>query len=370
MTPQENIDLLIRKFSRGQLSEKELDELELLKQTDPNIKKQIDDYQMLSAFVNESKLIDIKNIATKAHQKAIKRNDIIKKAVVIGSVATIAFLGIAIVWYTNTEKQTILTPTDTIKKNNKSKPNNVTEKTVGLAPKGNTIYDSQEKSIVQHKPVTNHTSSKDSIQKQLENTFVDNKIIEQPTTTQKTNTLNKATTTPRQDSTMRLDTCKKVTLQADFSVQSTCKEEQTGSITLNRCSGGYKPYHFQVYDMHHNPSDDFTHLEAGHYKILITDTKGCTSWKEIIVPEKSCQTHYTINPFIGETWETPKKDKKGHLKIVDKKGNIYFSQNLAPAEILLWDGKSNNGDIKSGYYLFYIQYEDNSMTNGTVTIIE
>src|SRR6478609_6096946 len=104
MTPQENIDLLIKRFSKGQLSEKELAELELLKQTDANIQKQIEDYRMLSVLVNEGKLIDIKNIAAKAHKTAIKRNEMVKRVLIAGGIATIALLGIAIVWYTNTQK--------------------------------------------------------------------------------------------------------------------------------------------------------------------------------------------------------------------------------------------------------------------------
>lgn len=369
MTPQENIDLLIRRFIKGQLSEKEFAELELLKQTDPNIQKQLDDNRMLSILMNESKLIDIKNIAIKAHKTAIKRNEIIKRVLIAGGIATITLIVIATVWYANTKKQAPLKQTNTPEKAHLSETNNVTAKTVTLTPSPNTT-DNPQGTIEHDKTVANHTSKVDSIPSLIGTSSADTKVGETSKTGQKTNLLNTTTAIPRQDSTKGIDPCKKVTLQAEFSIQSTCKGEQAGSIALSRCSGGYKPYHFKVYDIHNNPSHDFMHLEAGSYKILITDAKACNSWQEVIVPEKSCQSHYTINPFINETWESPKMDKKGYLKIVDKKGNIYFSQNLAPAEVLFWDGKSNNGDIKSGYYLFFIQYEDNSMINGTVTIIE
>jgi hypothetical protein len=162
--------------------------------------------------------------------------------------------------------------------------------------------------------------------------------------------------------------CDQIDITANVSVKPACEGDNNGAITLSGFKGGTAPYHFEVTNNH----DEFinSQLPAGNYSIIINDSKGC---KKIIthvdVAEKICQKDYSFNPSIGESWDIPSSKNSGTLILYDESGNVYFTQQISSGAKEQWSGQSKNGEVKTGYFLFTINYNDGTTRQGSVTIV-
>jgi hypothetical protein len=162
--------------------------------------------------------------------------------------------------------------------------------------------------------------------------------------------------------------CEHVDINSQISVSPTCEGESTGSITLSGFKGGTAPYDYIVLMKHHEHSN--SNLAAGIYSVIIKDSKGCTKNMDgIEIVEKHCQKDYSFNPALGETWEIPTYKHSGTLILYDNGGNVYFTEEIGAGEKIQWSGLSKNGESKTGYFLFVINYKDGTNKHGSVTIV-
>ncbi|HTF81555.1 MAG TPA: hypothetical protein VL947_07515 [Cytophagales bacterium] len=355
----EDLDDIINKYVEGRLPKEAQVAFEAQLAHDADLKKQVLRYRQLALVIKEAKLLEIKDRLGKVHVQQ-QRQIMIKRGLI--TIASISILLIAcLLWYrhTSTNKTSVLprelkgsSATDSIK------PTQAEERTKSSTPKETTLIKKSPLSkpgIALIDTVVPHEEAKQKIAPPLP------KGMSEAT---------KNAVGPTKETMKEVARCEGILLKADFLITPTCTSAQEGSIVLHQATGGEPPYTTQLHDAEKQPLPQAVQLPLGTYYVLISDAQGCTAWQKVEVPAKACKQHYTLSHTLNETWEVPSQGKKGLLKIVDKKGNVYFSRNLDTSDTLYWDGKSNNGEIKVGYYLFYIQHEDYSVTSGSITITE
>lgn len=364
MTP-DDMDIWIKRYTDGNLNATEREAFEQQLLTDPQLKLQLEEYQRIVLLVKEKRLIDIKRMASRAEAKHEQR--LLLKKLGLTALILAAITASVAIWYT-TQKYEQSAQSKTIqplknKTTTQSLPN------VAVPPKEDQSPKFKEKNNTEasEKIIPDHSVSVTDSVPIVENVVPQAINSEAKTKTFETKISNREATISHKTNTYD---CSHTVITASFDMQPSCQNEPTGIISYRQPQGGQAPYTVHLYDALKNPMQLWSGLAAGKYYVLISDALQCNAWQQLDVDSKDCNNNHVFNPHLNETWEIPSKGKKGHLKIVDKKGNLYFSRNLTPSEIAIWDGKSNNGEIKTGYYLFYIQHEDNTLTSGSVTIIE
>jgi hypothetical protein len=162
--------------------------------------------------------------------------------------------------------------------------------------------------------------------------------------------------------------CDHIDITSQINVKPTCEGETNGSITITAFKGGTAPY--QYYVSQNNNELNHSNLSAGIYTVLIKDSKGCSkNIPDIEVFEKHCLKDYSFNPSLGETWEIPSYKNSGTLILYDEGGIVYFTEEIGAGEKQQWSGQSKNGEVKTGYFLFVINYKDGTSRQGSVTIV-
>jgi hypothetical protein len=162
--------------------------------------------------------------------------------------------------------------------------------------------------------------------------------------------------------------CEQVDITYHLSIKPSCEGEENGSIIISGFKGGTGPYNYYVSNNNH----ELTHsnLSAGTYSVMIKDSKGCIkNIPDLEILEKHCQKDYSFNPSLGESWEIPSYKNSGTLILYDEGGIVYFTEEIGAGAKQQWSGQSKNGDIKTGYFLFVINYKDGTSKHGSVTIV-
>lgn len=184
---------------------------------------------------------------------------------------------------------------------------------------------------------------------------------------QPTPTNSKAETPPVQHK--NINPCEQQEIHARVSAIASCRGEKTGSVRITDIRDGYAPYSVQLKDADNNILMSRNNLGSGDYFIEIKDNNGCTKEISLNVPEKPCPKDYDFNPYMGEVWNIPISERSGDLIIYDKTGQIYLQKRLTGGVSESWDGHSRNGELRTGYFIFTIRYDDGSSINGSVTIV-
>lgn len=166
----------------------------------------------------------------------------------------------------------------------------------------------------------------------------------------------------------QLDKCVGLQLHAALGQTSPCYGDQNGRLWLSEGKGGTAPYHIQIFDENKHPVPT-QNLSSGRYEVLLTDANGCIGKQSVIIQHKFCDKDYIFNPFAGDNLEIPAYHANGQLKIFDKQGNIYASSSVQTDVPATWNGQSKNGEMNEGFFNFVIEYSDNMIAKGTITIV-
>jgi uncharacterized protein involved in high-affinity Fe2+ transport len=162
--------------------------------------------------------------------------------------------------------------------------------------------------------------------------------------------------------------CAAVHVKADIHAVASCVGGNTGSISVSNFKGGKAPYRFSLTDEKGNALEP-NHLASGGYQLLLFDADGCSSNTEKVeVQEKPCRKDVAFNPFVGEVWHLPVSETAGMLKIMDSGGNIHYQAKIEAGANEEWSGMSAKGEMKAGYYLYSIEYENGKTQQGSVTV--
>lgn len=166
----------------------------------------------------------------------------------------------------------------------------------------------------------------------------------------------------------QLDKCGGIQLHASLGQASPCYGDQNGRLWLSEGKGGTAPYNIQVFD-ENKRSVAAQNLGTGRYEVILTDAHGCIGKQSVIIQHKFCDKDYIFNPFSGDNLEIPAYHANGHLKIFDKQGNVYATSIVQTDVPAVWNGQSKNGEMNEGFFNFVIEYSDNMIAKGTITIV-
>ena len=86
------------------------------------------------------------------------------------------------------------------------------------------------------------------------------------------------------------------------------------------------------------------------------------------IKAKICAQHFEFNPYLGKTISF--EAQKGKLIIQTQRGERYFEKDLSEFDSFEWNGKSGDGESRTGLFLFRIELNGNQTEFGTITIVD
>jgi len=166
-----------------------------------------------------------------------------------------------------------------------------------------------------------------------------------------------------------VDPCKNAAITISTTIKESCYGQENGYLQIVSIEGGTEPYQKTLQNSVNEDVSNYTQLASGKYKLSITDKNGCKKTQSFVVENRFCEIDDSFNPSLGETWNIPSFTEIGILTIRNSAGNIVFEKEIPASETLIWDGKNKNGEIETGYLLFFIQYKSGSKQKGSVTLV-
>lgn len=165
------------------------------------------------------------------------------------------------------------------------------------------------------------------------------------------------------------DPCKNTNIIVTTNSKASCYKQENGYLQIVSIEGGLEPYSKTLRNETNEEISNFTQLASGKYKLEITDKNGCKKSHSISIENSFCEIDDSFNPSIGEIWSIPSFTESGILTIRNTAGNIVLEKEIPASETTTWDGKNKNGEIETGYFLFFIQYKSGSKQKGSVTLV-
>lgn len=203
---------------------------------------------------------------------------------------------------------------------------------------------------------------------------VEHKEIIAPTVSASVNTVPAIETKPAEVA--KTIDCSVTKISVSISTETACANTETGSIHIDKISGGIAPYTFALNNKkikEKNISD----LAAGTYEVRVSDKNGCSTEYKATVLEKNCAASiqqgakFNINPTIGETCSIPfDADKKGNVTIYNRSGKIIYRASNPSSDQVEWSGTDGYGALaEAGLYVYIVEYTDGTKVTGEVNII-
>jgi len=350
----------IENYLNGSLTGEEKNAFEQKLNTYQELQNKVKLSKLANDLVIENRLLNVKQVLYDTHNNN-SGSGLWKKIVI--STAGILLVGNA-VWFIFSNKENKNTTVEgTVKTES---PSTITSNSENTTSQG-----------VISKSKNNTTSSTVNIQQSIVNETAEEKVNsidslpKNPiqTVTGKQGEGAKEVSSPPQP-TIATDPCQAVQIKAKVTTVNPCEGEENGSIIITGIKNGTAPYNIQLNDENGNTIHSNNNLKVGSYSAIITDSKGCThEISNISLSGKKCSKDYAFNPFVGDVWQIPVSENSGTLTIHDKAGDIYLQKELAAGNQEVWDGHSQQGELKTGYFIYTISYTNGTTVNGSVTVV-
>jgi hypothetical protein len=354
----------IEKYVNGTMSEGERHVFESELSQNTGLKSQVEAYLFTNQLVKEYHLLELKELTAQVHLNEEKKKGWKKTALV----ATAALLVGSIVFWIAKEKKEEPTP-----------PTASTSRIEAMeSPKSAPVLATESEGIKEEKPVLNaqapstpspfkEGSPSPILPEEHKEAVAHPAVIPQKTAAEPGPPSPEVVSPPVLQ---KEDPCAQIKITANCFTAPACKGEENGTISVSNFKGGKAPYTFTVMD-HNKAVHSLLHrIPAGSYEVVLTDAQHCTTTiEDIVVKEKACEQVFSFNPFIGEVWDIPTSPLHGTLTIYEKTGNMYFSRELGAGAQEHWSGQSMEGELKTGYFLFSIHYDNGTRKQGSVSIV-
>lgn len=383
----------IEDYLNGKLNGAELATFEKALASDTELRKTVEASKIADELVIENRIMNAKNILVQHHAASGKKTIFRNKALLgTGIVLISAGLWWGISQYDQQEEQDIVdekvTNRDIAEKKSENdaiikQPEQVKQNTENDNIQGQTEDSKAEKSNTSPENTTNlvkendnknvtatepkdtldtkkHKEKEEKDSSSTATTLFPNKELKTKDSSVQKNTTNKV---------VDIHPCDTAILRPSVKTRDACRGENNGEVTLDKTTGGKSPYHSILLD-DHEQEVSFEKLSAGNYVVKIEDINGCTATEKIHIDQKYCKEEYSFNPSFGEQLELPAFDQGGKMIVYDTNGSVFKEIQLYPNEPLTWDGKSQNGQVKPGYYAFTIKFNDGSQKTGNITIVQ
>lgn len=373
MRPDLDAYYLIDQYLENNLQGEELAAFENKMKADLSFANQVQEQQMLNAFILEAELKDVRDRIeqdlSRIQQPSFFRTHWKWIGVGILSISWILYFGISSKENTNKVLQQSTSQSIEHTETAVSEKNKITVNPTKISSnaKSNT-YSHDNVSGIETKTSTT-TTIIDSIQivKKIETItpFINpidanhNPQIEARTT----------------EETKKTD-CSSIKITFSITTDMSCKNDETGSIYIEKISGGMAPYSYTLNNKKIKEKN-IPDLAAGIYEVKISDKNGCSAEHKATVLEKNCTpaiqqgAKFNINPMIGETCSIPfNTDKKGSITIYSRSGKIIYRATNPSSDFVEWAGTDGYGALaEAGLYVYLIEYTDGTNVTGEVNII-
>ncbi|GAL85346.1 hypothetical protein MYP_2575 [Sporocytophaga myxococcoides] len=168
--------------------------------------------------------------------------------------------------------------------------------------------------------------------------------------------------------------CKADAIDAFIHIEPVCKDQKgSGKITIDLASvkGGKPGYQFSLNGgANYQEFPVFEDLGFGPAQLLIKDSQGCISRKQLIIPEKNCFKEIILYPLRDETWTAPVISKENKIIIADIQGHILFENHYSDTDNFTWNGKTTDGqDLPVGQYYYTIKGSIGNVIHGYISIL-
>jgi len=353
----------IESYLKGELVGEEKAAFEQKLATDPELQRKVELSKLADKLVIENRLLQVKELLKETHNNAGKSN--FGRNILLGVVGLLIVGGAALFVALNKEDKKETSVTITKAETNATLPaseskNQVTttKSTIktGAGNIKNTAPVQNSNPIVEVRKIgadTTTTSQQHS---------VPDKGIHETTESIHQNPLQP--TTPA-------NPCEGVNIKAKVTTTIPCEGEENGSVTITDIKNGTAPYNILLKDKSGKDIYSYHNLPSGNYSVDITDSRGChRELTGITLSEKKCSKDYVFDPNAGEVWQIPISENSGTLSILDKSGNVYLQKQLNAGTQETWDGYSQHGELKIGYFIFTINYNNGTTVTGSVTVIK
>lgn len=177
-----------------------------------------------------------------------------------------------------------------------------------------------------------------------------------------------AETTVKSETKTSVKPCATTVIQTQLKVENACLQLNLGELNIINSTGGKAPYQYKLY-LNNKEIKDYSQLEVGNYTLVTTDFEKCTQEQNILIKELNCPLNYDFNPSMGQEWDELTALYNGKISITHAKSGTLISEfKIEQGEKISWDGKNNLGDISLGFHIFVIQYANNKVVKGKITV--
>ncbi len=366
MKPEDHIFEQIEDYLNKGLDASQKEAFEKTLQESPELSQKVRVHELANDMVIENRLLSVNEALLSHHKSQSGPSKGIKYG--IATVLTASSIGALLYMFNSPSEPKSSTPTIVVNEKAEGKPKDLPI----IAQNPTKVEGNTSKKIASSsKPIQNSVVSEPTPQVVERKTIApqNNKPLEHPTEAQHEPVVVNPKNAPEPIvSKPQLDKCAGIQLHASLGQASPCYGDQNGRLWLSEGKGGIAPYNIQVLD-ENKRSVAAQNLGTGRYEVILTDANGCIGKQSVIIQHKICDKDYIFNPFSGDNLEIPAYHANGQLKIYDKQGNIYATNAVQSDVPATWNGQSKNGEMSEGFYNFVIEYSDNMIAKGTITIV-
>lgn len=370
MSFQEETYYKIEAYLSGELDAVEKEAFEKELSTDDLLNAEVEKHKIANALIAEQRLLSVKNILQEERVKDSGSGNSFNPVGLVIVAAVAIGIGTS-VWM--------------LKNDINASSDDASQNTSGIVKSENSVEQAKmnalKKESEQNVPVEDIGFHKQQIQQMEEHLHTDEKgvlyidssyIHTRADIKAQMNDQNvPQTPMPNVAESASVDPCAHVSVQASIKPSPSCSHEPNGNILVLNMNGGTKPYAFSVVS-NSNESVVNGQLTKGVYKVIVSDSKGCShTYSDIVIAEKDCPVDYSFNPFYGnEEWEIAPQDIDRELEIYDKGGVLYFKKHIPGSTSYKWNGMGTGNQILPGYYIFVMKYANGTVQKGSVTIVQ
>lgn len=236
-----------------------------------------------------------------------------------------------------------------------------------ISPKTETPVESISKSEPKH---NTHTTTPEIVQQNTLPTTV--QVAETPAPQPSKKDVSKEVNSPISEKEKPLPTPVLCQENFDFKISASCATKATGEILISNKNNIGFTAELNTIDTDKTAYNQFTHLEAGNYELLIRYNESCTTKKTVAISEKWCglNTSFSFNPDFGEKWELLYEAlNEGNYTIYSKSGLEIYSNSFGKGNEY-WNGTDKMGNIVPvGTYLVRINYKKGNQETVELTIV-
>jgi hypothetical protein len=344
---------LLTAYIRKELNDNEVLKVENLLQNDASFKEEYQDLLLIESLAIDSILSAIQNLCNQEFDSLQKKSKRINYYV-IGAIASAILIGTCVYFSSKKEEKTIQKTSLAIQKT-EDLDTKVSEKTIIHTE------ESAPKSIKNSPKSENKTPLKsitlvDSLQVQPK--IANPQLVPE--------SILVANNKPKDKIENTAIDCSKDKVDWSLETSPSCQNEANGTVILR--SGNLKSITEKSIFSSDNHAYNANNLSKGTYTYTILDNRNCSYSKTFDIKNKLCAVNLKINPSLNESLSFENEEGLFHVKTLS--GESYFEKNLSQSDDFSWDGKSTNGAIKYGVFIFYIEFEGKQTKFGTITILQ